>query len=244
MHSGEYHNTYHHDFGMSGDEYYSSRRRKSPVWVAFWTSLLVSLATVSLFHFLVFPWLQKSSQTVVVPKLSGLKVAQVVPVLSSLGLRLERMARQADEQPVGTVLSHLPTSGTRVKTGTVVRVILSTGPSSKTSPSPVASTPSPSGTPSLARTETTPVPPVRPDNTTPSPSTASEGDKIAVPRLTDITLAEAKRRLKRAGLTLRHISFGSDEDKSPHWVLGQSPRPNTLVSRGSPVDLTINRDDL
>lgn len=246
MNSGEYHNTHYHDFGLSGDEYYSTRRRRSPFWLAFWTSLTVSIVSITVFHLLILPWWQKASAKVVVPQLSGLKIAQAAPLLASLGLQMERMARQADEKPAGTVLSHVPTPGSRVYHGTVIRLILSLGPSTKapreTTTTSTASSPASPGTTgvgTVASTSAGVTPPVRL-----SPSPVSSDAMVKVPRMTDTSLAEAKRRIKHAGLRLRHISFGSDEDKSPHWVLQQSPRASTLVPKGSPVDLTINRDDL
>lgn len=250
MYSGEYNNDFSSDYqpAMSGE--FSYRRRRSPGMVAFWVSLLVSTVVVIVSHTLVIPFLQQSQQTVVVPKLSGLRISQATGIVSSLGLRLERMARQADKRPAGTILSHMPAPGQRVKSGTSVRVILSLGQGQ----------PAPARRPAVANanqaSDTADNPQGASDNQPPpnnrsaarrapvQPKKGMQGGWVRVPRLTNRSLAKAKRMIRRAGLRLRHISFGADEDKSPHWVLGQKPRPYRKVRRGSPVDLTINRDDL
>ncbi len=238
MYSGDY-NT---EYAMSGEEFNSFRRRRSPGVVAFWTSLFVSIGTFLLLHFVALPAFQVSSQKIVVPQLSGLGIAQAVKVLGAMGLRLERMARQADQKPAGTILSHVPLPGRRVSPNTSIRVIVSLGPTN----------PSRSMTRKAPRTNNEPSPTddakarkrPTPNRTATTARPKQAKGFVRIPRLTSMSLSRAKRVLRRMGLRLRHISFGADEDKSPHWVLGQKPRPYTRVKRGSPVDLTINRDDL
>lgn len=241
MYSGEYNNDFNdYQGGMSGE--FSYRRRRSSNMAAFWISLLVSIVVVTLSHTVVIPFLQQAKQTVVIPKLTGLQISQATGIVSSLGLRLERMARQADNRPAGTILSHMPAPGKRVKPGTAVRVILSLGPSkaAPVRPRPAVANANTNANDNTAgsSTPTNDRPPAR------APAAKKAAGLVRVPLLTNRSLNSAKRMLRRVGLRLRHISFGADEDKSPHWVLKQSPRPYRKVKRGSPVDLTINRDDL
>lgn len=239
MHSGEFNNDYNdYQGGMSGE--FSYRRRRSSNMAAFWISLLVSIAVVALSHTVVIPFLQQAKQTVVIPKLTGLRISQATGIVSSLGLRLERMARQADNRPAGTILSHMPAPGKRVKPGTAVRVILSLGPSKAAPARPRPAVANANTNDNTADTS-------KPTDNRPSartPAAQKTAALVRVPLLTNRSLNAAKRMLRRVGLRLRHVSFGADEDKSPHWVLKQSPRPYRKVRRGSPVDLTINRDDL
>ena len=233
MYSGDYHNEY----AMSGEDFQAYRRQRSPFAIAFWTSLIVSLLTILSVQFLVLPALKRSQQRVVVPQLAGLSIAQATKVVGSMDLRIERMARQADKKPAGTVLSHVPLPGRRVSPLSVVRVIVSLGPGALKTQPRAATSQANTAEPSGAATKSGQSAPAKAARQIPK-------GYIRMPRLTRMSLARAKRALRRAGLRLRHISFGSDEDKSPHWVLRQRPRAYKRVPRGSAVDLTINRDDL
>ena len=67
---------------------------------------------------------------VVVPSLIGTKEGQAADILSRNGLTLKVVSskRFSSEIPEGHVLEQIPPSGTRLKTGRSVRVLLSVGP--------------------------------------------------------------------------------------------------------------------
>ena len=62
-----------------------------------------------------------------------------------------------------------------------------------------------------------------------------------VPSLTKIPLKKARERIRQAGLRIGKISFETDEDIAPSFVLRQSPSAGRLVTPLSKVDLVVNK---
>lgn len=65
---------------------------------------------------------------------------------------------------------------------------------------------------------------------------------VQVPSVRGVSRSRAETLLKQAGLKVGKITYGSDDDISPGWVLQQNPRPGTALPSGSPVDLTLNKE--
>ncbi|WP_369234577.1 Stk1 family PASTA domain-containing Ser/Thr kinase [Streptomyces sp. R21] len=63
---------------------------------------------------------------------------------------------------------------------------------------------------------------------------AAEQQQVTVPTVTQLTLKDAKKALKDAGLTVGNIS-GSQDDNAV--VLTQDPQPNSQVAKDTPVNL-------
>jgi serine/threonine-protein kinase len=214
---------------MYSGEHYVYRRQQSKPWVvAFWTSLLVSIVSVLILQLLILPYLpilsRMSPSHVIVPQLTNLQMAQANQVLVSLGLRMERLARQHDDKPVGSILSHIPSAGTVVAQGSTVRVIVSMGPASA----------------KLGQSHNIP----HSSKQTADQASAQGDAKVLMPMLIGSSLSRARQQIKQMGLQIGHISYGADEDKPPHWVLQQTPPAQTAVHKGTSVNLVINRDDL
>lgn len=64
---------------------------------------------------------------------------------------------------------------------------------------------------------------------------------ITMPDLTGMTLDQAKSRLKGLGLVVGKITTASEEGKEDGVILMQSPPGDSKVTKGTTVDITVNR---
>lgn len=197
-------------------------RQDNSFFISFLTALIVSIGTSLVMYMVVLPRLaplplqqRAISKTVVVPPLVGLQMGQARSLLTSLRLRMSITDQQKHpSQPAGTILSHVPTSGSQLKPNAQVKVIISLGPSTATPKAPVK----------------------RP--TAPMPAAGT----VKVPKLVGVSLRTAKRLLKAAGLKVGTTRQGDDEDLGPYVILSQQPRAGTTAQPGSSVNLVVNRD--
>jgi hypothetical protein len=152
-----------------------------------------------------------SRAAVRVPDLVGVPLENVRTIVEALRfLLVVRIPREAGAWPDGTVSAQAPAAGTLLPIGSEVAVVVSAGPRTLDALSD-------GGLSSDAATDVVPVPSVR-----------------------SLSLAAARARLFRAGLTEGPRRYRFDEFVSPGRVLHQSPEAGALVPRGAPVRLTIN----
>jgi len=64
---------------------------------------------------------------------------------------------------------------------------------------------------------------------------------ITVPDLSGMTVEQARQRLKDLGLVVGKITQGSIEGKSDNTIVAQSPSGDSKVSKGTTVDLVVNK---
>jgi len=64
---------------------------------------------------------------------------------------------------------------------------------------------------------------------------------ITVPDLSGLTVDQARQRLKDLGLVVGKISQGSVEGKPDNVIVAQSPSGDSKVSKGTTVDLVVNK---
>ena len=64
---------------------------------------------------------------------------------------------------------------------------------------------------------------------------------ITVPDLTDLTVDQARQRLKDVGLVVGKITQQSVEGKKDGVVIAQSPSGDSKVSKGTTIDLVVNK---
>tara|TARA_B100000609_G_scaffold199460_1_gene203120 strand:+ start:7939 stop:8565 length:627 start_codon:yes stop_codon:yes gene_type:complete len=190
-------------------------RQDNSFFVAFLTSLIVSIGTTLVMYFVVLPRLapysRMKSNTVsqqTVPKLEGLQLSQAKLLLKGMNLQLGLAGQKNGPKPAGTILSHMPEQGSPIKRGGEVKVVISLGPKAP-----------------KKRPETPPAP-----------------QKVKVPSVRNMHIRKAKQKVKDAGLIVGRIIYGYDEDISPNWVLRQSPRAGRMVEKGSKVKITINKE--
>jgi FG-GAP-like repeat/PASTA domain len=83
-----------------------------------------------------------------------------------------------------------------------------------------------------------PAPPVPPPPP-PAPPPAPPGVRCVVPRVVDMNLAKATRRIRRAHCSVGRVKRA--RSRRVHRVLRQSPRPRTRLRRGARVNLVVGR---
>ncbi len=197
-----------------------SSRQSSGFFVAFFTSIIVSIGTSLVMYFVVFPRLglpptytpgsTMNAGMVSVPMLKGYTLTQARAMLKQLGLKMEVVAQRHHPNPAGTILAHSPPAGSSTPRGTVVQVSISLGPLQT--------------------------------NLVPAPQPTPSVDKVKVPKLTYMNILKAKRKIRAAGLKVGRIVYDYDEDVSPNWILRQSPPQGRRVPRGTKVNLVVNRE--
>lgn len=64
---------------------------------------------------------------------------------------------------------------------------------------------------------------------------------ITMPDITGMTLDQARTRLKSLGLVIGKITTASDDSKEDGVILMQSPPGDSKVTKGTTVDVTVNR---
>lgn len=210
-------------------------------FVAFLTSLVVSVGSSLVMHLVVLPRIGvPGSRSVVrpvgltpeattqIPPLVGLSMEQARAVLSTSGLRMGLSGQRYDgRHPAGVVISQTPEQGMIAGRGSEIGVTISLGPS------PSGAT---TGQPTVPMANAGAVAPrspvVQPPNT----------GAVAVPSVKGVSLTRAKRLLEEKGLKVGKITYESDDDLAPNWILGQKPGAGTRLPAGSSVDLVVNKE--
>ncbi len=212
----------------SGENFHSYQKRGGG-WTAFWVSLFTSAIVSAVMHYFALPALDKflkSKEKISTPPLIGINYSAAKKILTSLGLKIEKLAEKSSSDPPGTIIDQIPKATTPVERGETVKVIVSKGGGTK------SSTPSPrSGGDSGVQANA-------------GGGSGGEVSYVRVPRVVGLSMSRAKRKIKKAGLVVGKISWGADEDKPPFWVLDQIPKAGEKVPKGSPVHLTVNPEDL
>lgn len=210
-----------------------ARRQDNSFFVAFLTSLVVSIGTSLVMYLVIMPRLGPMGQRsggrandVMVPPVAGLQLGQARSLLSSLNLRMGLAGQRHHTKPAGVILSHTPAAGARINRGGWVKVVISLGPAQG-----AAAT---AGTPAATGTTGTAKPAAR--------RSAAPAGMVTVPMLRNMNISKARRKLRAVGLRAGPLVYGYDEDISPNWVLRQSPAAGTKVKAGSKVKVVINRE--
>jgi beta-lactam-binding protein with PASTA domain len=163
--------------------------------------------------------------SVTVPNLQSLALAVAANRLGGMGLKVGNTTHQPPAEGVaeGTVISSNPTNGTQVAPGSSVHLL-------------VAKTPATPGK------DPPPRPPPPPTARRVSPPAAGSGS-VTVPKATGMRLRFATSRLRAKGLSVGRVTYQSDEDHMDGYVLRQSLPVGTPASRGTAVNLVVNRVD-
>ncbi len=186
-----------------------------------------------------------------VPSLTGADQATAARLLSRAGLQPRFTATASEDVPAGTVVSWAPSQG-RQRQGTVVTVVMSTGPAPRVVPDVTGA----SYSDAAAKLQGLRLVPARQNafsdtvaqgnvvSTTPGPGTSvgrdssvtvvvsSGPDVVTVPDVLGSNVAGATRSLQDAGLRVANV-FGFSSGR----VFFASPLPGSRVHRGSSVNL-------
>jgi serine/threonine-protein kinase len=230
--------------------------------IAFVTALLASTATVFALRIL-----GTSGPPAVedVPSLAGLRPDQARAVLEAHGLLLAITEEREDPRTeAGRVAEQSPLSGSRVRRGAEIRVIVSRG-QTKVEVPPVARLPLDKVQELVTRAglrvgpvTRIPDPQVPADQVLSSSPTARDkvprGAEVAlvvssgpneakVPLVTGKSLEQAKQILSGAGFKPGKVTYGFDEDRRGGVVIRQTPAADTPAPTGSAVSLVVNESE-
>jgi serine/threonine-protein kinase len=212
-----------------------------------------------------------ASELVEVPPLAGLRPDQARTLLDPRGLALIVSEGRADPKvEAGQIVQQSPIEGSRVKRGSEVRVVLSTGQARVEVPAIVRMPLS--GAMQVLSSAGLRVGEVKrqPDAQAPadqviasSPAAgekvargsavdlvvagagaaSASGDEVKVPSLIGKTPAQAGTILGAAGLKLGKTTYGADEDRRGGVIIRQTPAPDASAARGSAVNIVVNEDE-
>jgi eukaryotic-like serine/threonine-protein kinase len=198
-----------------------------------------------------------------VPSVEGLTRKQARKRLTDAGFRVRERREASDDVEEGKVVEATPTAGAQVEVGSVVTIVISTGPEQVKVPGVVDSDVDEARAQLeraglevvVQREETADAEPDTVIGQTPEGGTevekgstvtltvAKEVEKVGVPGVTGLDESEAAEKLSGAGLKVdvqeEPVDVRSDDGK----VLSQSPAAGRQVERGSPVTITVGRFD-
>jgi beta-lactam-binding protein with PASTA domain len=174
-----------------------------------------------------------------VPALVGRPEAEARAMLEAVHLKVgARTAQPSPTVPTGAVVVSTPAPGAAVPPGSVVDLVVSTGPAA---PGAAAATGAPGapGAPGAA----VPMAGAAATPATKAPAPLAVGTPGTVPKVTGRGLGLAKMVLTKAGYEVGDVRKGRDEDIEHGQILRQTPVAGTPAPKGTKVDLVVNDTD-
>jgi eukaryotic-like serine/threonine-protein kinase len=231
------------------------------ILISFFTSVLTAGGTVFLAERLQIFHVEKAPEARV-PNLQGLAETDARENLRAAGLTMMIGARRtSDTAESGAVLDQIPPPGQAVGPGTAVTVTVAEGLPKVPNVVRLTELEAKSALeqagftveigPRVPHTEIAKgsiVLQVPASGTSAKKATkvvlqASAGPElVAVPKVTGLNLASAKKQLTDAGLKLGNVSWVQDDDLFPGAIVRQTPAAAEKAPPGAEVTLTINRE--
>ena len=166
---------------------------------------------------LVTIYVSKGGEEIDMPDLAGLAKSAAIERLQKLGLNLGSVYEKDSSSEPGTVLSHDPTTGTKIIRGQTIDLIVSRG----------------GGEPDNKSSE-----PDKPDKKTDDNKPAQK--VVRVPNVYDASLGAAEDGIEGRGLYVGSVTY-QESSQAEGTVISQYPSPDAEVEIGSTVDLVIAR---
>lgn len=234
-------------------------------WLAYGFAVLGLFTAVGYFSFSLFV----RSGVTTVPNLVGLPEADVDGLLTDHGLRIRRQYgsdRFDEEIPAGHVLEQSPDSGSLMKRGAAVEIVVSMGPERLTVPdvegrtlqaAQVELTSAGLGIGRIVNVYSHGVFPGMVVEQTPASqeqvgrgttvalflSTASRADSYVMPDLAYRNLEVVRHFFERRGFRLGSIKFEPYEGLSPGVILRQYPLPGHILNRQDVISLVVTTNE-
>jgi len=202
--------------------------------------------------------------TCVVPNLTGLSLQEADSILEKTNLRIQIIAEEVDPyKPPGTILSQIPSAGTKIREGRSVKIKVSKGEEAVLVPKlkgisirqaellltqvglqmgEISWVPSDSFPKDVVIASS-------PSSGVSVPSRISVNldvslgavpDTVEVPDLIGKNLEEGKKLLQEMGLQLGKTKFKVNNDFLPGTILKQFPESGERIERGSLIDLEVS----
>jgi beta-lactam-binding protein with PASTA domain/tetratricopeptide (TPR) repeat protein len=196
---------------------------------------------------------------VVVPALAGMSQADAVAALAAARLAVGNVGTRSGTGRAGTVIDQSVRPGTRVPPGSTIDLVVATSGRTVKVPDVVGDvrekvvrklreknlqagrvTARPSCEDAGEVVAQNPPEDERVlEGTSVDLVIASTGEGIPVPKVTDLSQADAERMLRARGLVVKRVRQQETGRRPPGTVIGQQPKPNTLLAQGCPVDLQV-----
>ncbi|WP_455366909.1 PASTA domain-containing protein, partial [Kaarinaea lacus] len=202
---------------------------------------------------------------IVVPDVVGLSQAAAENTITSTGLNVSVSTVASDTVPAGNVISQTPAGGIEVTAGSVVNLVVSSGPapvnvtvpdvvniSQAAAESAITSAGLVVGNVTTSNSDTIAAGNVISQNPT-GGSSVGEGSTvdlvvssgpapvvITVPNVEGLSQAAAESAITSAGLTVGTITTANSSTVAAGNVISQTPAGGTSISEGSSVDLVVS----
>jgi serine/threonine-protein kinase len=239
--------------GEGPDSASARRRRRRILWWALAATVVAALVALTLL--LVLP----SSSRVTVPDVTGQTEQTAIVRLRRVGLVPLASQATSTALPAGRVLSETPPRGTKVRRGTRVILVVSSGAPTVTLVNVEGLTgeqavtklradglrPTTKQEPSATIAagdviSTDPPPGAKLAVGSPVTVLVSSGPvQVTVPSVTGQAQASAEAALTTAGLSVGTVTQQSSEEKTPGTVLSQSPGAGSSLRAGGSVNLVV-----
>jgi serine/threonine-protein kinase len=228
------------------------------------TNVVVSFAVTALTFVAMQLWIapRLPVASVEAPALGGMTVPQARANMDARGLRLildEEKPR--GDVPPGTICEQRPLAGSMVRRGDEVHAVVARAGDTAPVPSVAGMTPAAARqlieaahlrvgdsvqAPDAQTAAGLVIASSPPANTTVALGSSvalrvSTGAQMApVPSLYGKRLSSAKDALAKAGFQLGNVKRGSDDDRDPGEIIGQTPKANEQAPAGSKIDVVVN----
>lgn len=229
--------------------------------VSFFTSLVISVAVVAAYHYVVIPSIEKQKM-VQVPDLNNVSVDQAKTTLQSSNLVVAVTEVVSDQLPPGTIIKQDPFPGTSVSKQSTVNLTVSKASENVAIPNMVGmslneakniliaakltlgevSQISSSSSPGKVLESNPSAMTVVPLGTTVNFKVSVAIEKVTVPDVLEKTIAEATNILRSAGLNVGKITNKTDIDKDFEIIIDQIPKAGSRANKGSAVELIKNTE--
>jgi serine/threonine-protein kinase len=230
----------------------------------FASTVVVSFAVTALTYVAMQLWVgpRLPVQALEAPSLGGMTVQQARTAMDARGLRLILdEERPKDGATPGTICEQRPLSGSMVRRGDEIHVVVARSGDAARVPRTAGMTPqaareileaaklrvgdvaqvADAATPSGLVVGTAP----------PAEASVALGATVtlrvstgatlaAVPQLYGKRLSTAKDLIGKAGFALGNVKKGSDDDRDPGEIIGQTPKANEQAAAGSKIDVIVN----
>ncbi len=205
------------------------KRKRSHVWLIIALLLIVGVAGFFALRELSKPRPAAAAHTQV-PQLSRLPLTMARNLLRARALVLHEKTPRSDPAiEAGLVISQSIVAGALVEKGTVIEVVVSSGPAA-----PAASAaPAVSAAPAASR-------PPKGESSTPRTSSSQTPGLVTVPQLAQLSLPRAKGVLRRAGLRTGAIARRPTRALRTRHVISSNPAAGEQVSAGTAIKLVVS----
>ncbi|ABP67661.1 protein kinase [Caldicellulosiruptor saccharolyticus DSM 8903] len=250
------------DIVLEGDKKQKANKKD---WIYVVSGILTALVIVAIGWLIFYNAIGKSltpqDNEITMPDLVGYSVDDAKSKLDELGLKFT-IEEQNDQAEKGTVINQEPAAGIKVKKDTTVKLTVSKGPEMVRVPDVVGQNAKDAEidlTNAGLNVEIKRDYSDKPVDTVifqqPAANeliekngtvvlTVSLGpkiEKVPVPDVTGLDIASAKELLQKAGLNTGSITYKEVTDSDSNIVISQLPVANTLVDKGSSVDLVVSQ---